>query len=111
MLNSNLYKVTQILPLVICLGIHSKIALAEVANSKSVKVNSADQKSHEKSLPVIDEAFLLFLSEVDVQNGVEVDPLDMLDVNLDNTSKSLVIDVKATEMKQVQKIENLKENK
>jgi hypothetical protein len=82
--------------------------LAEQRTSKDERVNEQIKSSQ---LPVIDEDFLIFLSEVDIQDGVEIAPIDMLDVEIDKPEKSLVLNPKTTKMKQVQKIEKTKENK
>lgn len=82
--------------------------LAEQRTSKDERVNEQIKSSQ---LPAIDEDFLIFLSEVDIQDGVEIAPIDMLDVEIDKPEKSLVLNPKTTKMKQVQKIEKTKENK
>ncbi|MEP1740750.1 MAG: hypothetical protein ABJI60_12860 [Kangiellaceae bacterium] len=108
MLNYNSAKIAPILSLIIYLGLNSKMLLAEQRTSKDERVNDPVKSSQ---LPVIDEDFLIFLSEVDIQDGVEIAPIDMLDVEIDKPEKSLVLDPKTTKMKQVQKIEKTKENK
>lgn len=108
MLNCNSAKIAPILSLIIYLGLNSKMLLAEQRTSKDERINDLVKSSQ---LPVIDEDFLIFLSEVDIQDGVEIAPIDMLDVEIDKPEKSLVLDPKTTKMKQVQKIEKTKENK
>jgi len=107
-LNCNSAKIAPILSLIIYLGLNSKMLIAEQRTSKDERVNEQIKSSQ---LPVIDEDFLIFLSEVDIQDGVEIAPIDMLDVEIDKPEKSLVLDPKTTKMKQVQKIEKTKENK
>lgn len=108
MLNCNSTKIAPILSLILYLGLNSKMLLAEQRTSKDERVNEQIKSSQ---LPVIDEDFLIFLSEVDIQDGVEIAPIDMLDVEIDKPEKSLVLNPKTTKMKQVQKIEKTKENK
>lgn len=108
MLNCNSTKIAPILSLILYLGFNSKMLLAEQRTSKDERVNEQIKSSQ---LPAIDEDFLIFLSEVDIQDGVEIAPIDMLDVEIDKPKKSLVLNPKTTKMKQVQKIEKTKENK
>jgi len=69
--------------------------LAEQRTSKDERVNEQIKSSQ---LPAIDEDFLIFLSEVDIQDGVEIAPIDMLDVEIDKPEKSLVLNPKKIQL-------------
>lgn len=90
---------------------HSKLVIADIQNKNNVKTDLTDKKIDSNDLPIIDEEFLLFLAEVDIQNGVEVAPLDMLDVNLDSNNTSQEINAGSPKMKKLQEIDKTKENK
>ena len=111
MQNSKMTRVARILPLILCLGGYAKNVIAD-NQSKSITNNKklGNNKDVANMTPKIDEEFLMFLAEIDVQAGVEVDPLDMLDLDLDLAGSSPNVDAKSINMKQVQEKTEPKEN-
>ena len=105
------YKKRRLLFATLFLGLLSQSALADKVSQKIQKTDNQPKNNQVKTTIKIDEEFLIFLAEVDSQQGVEIDPLDMLDLELDENSDVKTMTPENLKMKQSKYSEKPEENK